>query len=192
MPKPTSKSTLALITQKLNAEQKVKDSIPVPIWAEKSPEHPRSPSTASEVSSATSEQNQKDDADDVSRELDMESENTEGTGVSTEEETVASDSEKAKVSEKPSKAKEREPEEPEPISLDELLKAAGVTKQERGIIQTKLSLWNPADLLMTVPTDIITKPEYCSVTARRALYTIASQLGDLGNGPAPHNINQQH
>ena len=176
MPKPTSKSTLALITQKLNAEQKVKDSIPVPIWAEKSPEHPRSPSTASEMSSATSEQNQKDDADNVSRVLNLESEDdTEGTGDSTEEETVASDSEKAKASEKPTKAKEREPEEPEPISLDELLKAAGVTKQERGIIQNKLSLWNPADLLMTVPTDIITKPEYCSVTARRALYTGTSR-----------------
>ena len=181
MPKSTSKNALTLITQKLTAEQKVKDSIPVPIWAEKSPEHPRSPSTASEAESATSQQNQKTDADDVSRELDMESEDTEDTGVSTEEETVPSDSEKANASEKPTKEKARVSEEPEPITLDELLKEAGVSTRERGIIKDDLSFWYPDDLLRLVPTNIITQPQYCSVKARQALYTIASQLSDLGN-----------
>ena len=85
MPKLTLKGAMALITQKLTAEQKLKDSMPIPIWREKIPEHPHSPSTASEEGSERAEQNQKTDADDVSRELDMESEDTEDTGVSTEE-----------------------------------------------------------------------------------------------------------
>ncbi len=144
-------------------------------------EHPRSPSTASEEGSATTEQNQKTDADEVSWELDMEAEEDEETEESTEEESVPSDSEKANASEKPTKEKARVSEEPEPITLDELLKDAGVAPRERRIVQNDLSFWNPDDLLRLVPTDIITQPQYCSVKARQALYTIASQLSDLGN-----------
>ncbi len=134
MPKPTSKGAMALITQKLTVEQQVRDSIPTPPWAEKSPEHPRSPSTASEEDSATSEQNQSNAADAVSRELDIESEDNEDQGVSTEEESVPSDSEKATASEKPTKEKAtkekaRVSEVLEPITLDELLKEGG--SQER-------------------------------------------------------------
>ena len=183
MPKPTSKATMALITQKLTAEKQVSDSIPTQPWEEKSPEHPRSPSTASEVDSATSEQNQSNDADDVSRELDLESEeDNEDQGVSTEEESVPSDSEKPKASEKPTKEKAREPEKPEAITLDELLREAGISRPERMILKNTQSLWHPKDLLRLAPHDIITKPEYCSADARKALYIIASQLGDLGHG----------
>ena len=179
MPKTTSKSTaLSLITQKLTAEQKLKDMEPPPFWTEKSPEHPRSPSTASEEESEKTEQNQKTDADEVSRELDMEAEEDEETEESTEEDSEASDSEKATKSEKTAKANAKVPEATDPIPLDDILKEAGVSIRERGIIKEDLSVWWPENLMRLSPADIIMKPQYCSITARQALYTIASQLSE--------------
>ena len=183
MPKPTSKSTLSLITKKLSTEREMIG--PRPIWADKSPEHPRSPSTASEKESATTEQNQKTDADEVSRELDMEAEEDEETEVSTEEESEPSDSEKvtesAKTDKETTKETRKVPEATDPIPLDDILKEADVSIKEQKIIMEDLSIWWPKDLVNPAPADIITEPQYCSRDTRQALYTITSQLSEQGH-----------
>ena len=97
---------------------------------------------------------------------------------STEEETESSDDEKAAKTDSTTKASEKA----EPITLNDLLQQVGVSIKERKTIKEDLFPWWPQDLQHLSPADIITEPEYCSRTARQALYTIASQLSDHKDG----------
>ena len=101
----------------------------------------------------------------------------------TEGETESSDDEKATKSDSTATVSE----EPDPITLDKVLTQAGVSKQERKTIKEELSFWWPGDLVDLSPADIITEPQYCSRTARQALYTIASQVSKHGNGSGHWN-----
>ena len=124
-------TVLSIITRKLEAEKKLHkpDS-----FYEKSPEHPSSPSSSSEEEEATKKQHPKNNADEVSRELDMDGDEEEEER--TEGETESSDDEKATKSDSTATV----PEEADPITLDEVLTKAGVSKQERKTIKENLFL----------------------------------------------------
>ena len=130
MTKTTSKAVaLSLITKKLEAEKKLNKP---GSFYEKSPEHPCSPSSSSEEEEATEKQNQKNDADKVSRELDMEGEENEEEEF-TEEDSQPSDDEKATKWDSTAKVSE----EADPITLNEVLRQAGISIQERIIAINK-------------------------------------------------------
>ena len=66
----------------------------------------------------------------------------------------------------------------EAITLDELLEQVSVSAPERQSIKNDLSLWHPKDLKHLSPAIIVTEPQYCSRSARQALYTTTAQLSD--------------
>ena len=43
-------------------------------------------------------------------------------------------------------------------------------------------MWYPKDLKHLSPAENVTEPQYCSRSARQAMYTIAAQLSDSGDG----------
>ena len=61
-----------------------------------------------------------------------------------------------------------------------LLSDIGVSAPERKSIKDDLSLWYPKDLKHLSPAEIVTELQYCSRSARQAMYTIAKQLNDSG------------
>ena len=93
-----------------------------------------------------------------------------------EEETESSDNEKAAKLDSTAKVSTKA----EPISLEKLLEQVGVSAPERKSIKEDLSLWYRRDLKHLSPAEIVTEPQYCSRSARQALYwyTIAAQLND--------------
>ena len=97
---------------------------------------------------------------------------------STEGETEPSDDEKATKSDSTATVSK----EADPITLDEVLTQASVSKQEHKTIKEDLSFWWPGDLVDLSPANIITEPQYCSRTTRHALYTIASQVSEHKDG----------
>ena len=117
---PSKVAALSIITRKLEAEKKLHkpDS-----FYEKSLEHPHSPSSSSEEEEAPKKQHQRNDADEVSRELDMDGKENEEEEF-TEEDSQPWDDEKATKSDSTAKVSK----EADPITLDEVLTQAGVSK----------------------------------------------------------------
>ena len=168
----TKSTALSLITKKMHSERQLHK--PGPFY-EKSPEHERSPSSLSEEEETSKKLRKKPDKYEVSRELSLDSEADEqnqnaGEQNWTNKEKATKPDSTAEVSKKANT-----------ITLDELLQQVGVSERERRTIKNDLSLWHPKDLKHLAPAEIVTDPQYCSCSARQALYTISAQLSDSGD-----------
>ena len=167
----TKSTALSLITKKMQSERQLNQPDP---FYEKSPEHPRSPSSSSEEEELAKKPRKRPDKDEVSQVLDLDGK--EDKEDEKEDETESSDEEKAAKPDSTAKVSEKA----EPISLDELLEQVSVSAPEHKSIKDDLLLWYLKDLKHLSPAEIVTELQYCSRSARQALYwyTIAAQLND--------------